>query len=82
MSDTHTPAATSPWMTFREISERYAGASRSWIYAGIATGDIPAPVSIGGKRLFARKAIIARDVEREAEAERETQARRAANALV
>jgi len=67
----NTPAtAESPYMTMTEISARYAGASRSWIYSSSRCGDLPPMLKIGGKLLFSRAAVIAKDAEREAIAER------------
>lgn len=80
MTEAMTSEVASPWMSYNEVCAHYDDASRSWVYSAVASGDLPAPVSIGGKRLFSRSAIFARDAERVAEAERETQARRAAHA--
>lgn len=62
-----------------DVCKRYGSPtrprSRSWIYTSVANGELPAPIKIGGKILFSRAMLAARDAERLAQAERETQER-------
>lgn len=81
MTDHLTPAAEqAPYLGVPEVCFRYGGRSRSWIYSSVESGDLPPFVKIGGKILFARKALDACDAARDAAAEREMQARLAERA--
>lgn len=71
----------SPYLTMPELCSRYAGASRGWVYNAISTGDIPAPIRIGGKVLFERAAVVQRDTERLNQARLATAARREAREM-
>lgn len=72
------------YLEVANICKRYGSPtrprSRSWVYTSISNGELPAPIKIGGKILFSRAMLEARDAKRLAQAERETQERLASRA--
>jgi len=57
----------SKYMTFTDFQARLAGASKSWMYARLAAGEIPPPVRFGGRALWLRSVIEAWESQIEAE---------------
>lgn len=56
MSDA-TSSEASKYLTFRDLQARFAGASKSWLYARLAAGEIPTSVRLGGRALWLRSVI-------------------------
>lgn len=49
----------SKYLTFRDLQARFANASKGWLYARLAAGEIPAPTRFGGRALWLRTVIDA-----------------------
>jgi predicted DNA-binding transcriptional regulator AlpA len=54
---TNLPTTASTYLTFTDVQRRYAFASRGWIYARIASGDLPAPLRLGGRLLWHKETL-------------------------